>query len=348
MSLALTIVQSLVMKDPELSKNVNRRSRYGALDTFQRQTNTPGGPVNPMLQMQYEGSQGRTVTIPVYDNEDITITSTRPVTIPRAENTSAKVTVSSTVFSFGFTMDPVRYLTNEMSYENDFAHKLKKRLWACGAAIDTHLLSQLNTYKTQVFGFDGGGQYDTTNDIFTASSRAAAGNLLNDVKIGMGANDYYGQYDMIMNPGMESLVSELAKYGLYNEKDNSMQFSGFDYATSNRLANPTDFAGCGYAIEKGNLGIMFRHEGEALLGTTALTGHQWRKTTLPVLGLPCDSYYYEGVADISSVDATVSHVTRARTQYFHWAVEMATLISYNDDLTAYANPIMKFGYKAGL
>ena len=348
MSLANTLLQNVRLKNPDVSKNINRRSRYGALDVALNQTAGAESIITGDMQEQYRSSIGRTVQIPVFDSEAITITSTRPVTISAAENTSNFLAVTSNVYSFGFTMVPVQHYNNEIDYMADFEKKLMKRIYAAGAAIDTALLGSLNTYKNKIWtNFDGAPRYVTTNNIFTAAGWDSANAIFGDVKQVMNSNDFYGNHDVILNPGMASKLTDITKMGVFNDKNEALQLMGFDVAASNRLANPTGFAGCGYAVEKGSFGVMFSHEREALRGARSRTGHEWDIVNLPVLNLPADSYYYESVSDLSSFHAGTADVTRGIQEYFHFAIEMATVVAYNDDLDTYANPIVKFGYGSG-
>lgn len=347
MSLVNTLLQNLRLSNLEMSKNVNRRSVYGALDVAKRQTESPTGIITEAMQENYRSSIGRTVQIPVFDSEAITITSTRPLTISNAENTSQLLAVSSTVFSFGFTMTPSQHLNNEFTYQQDFNQKMMKRIYAMGAALDSDVLSKLNTNKNQVWGWDGSGLYDVSADIFGAGSWAAADRLFGDAKIAMNANDYYGMYDLIMNPGLQSKFEDVMKQGLYNDKNEAMQLGGFEYATSNRLTDASGYAGTGYLISKDNIGLMFRHEREALFGRRLRTGHEWGIGTLPMLNVPCDTYYYENAVDASSLHGGTADMTRVGQEYFHFAVEMAVVVAYNNSLSTIANPIMKIGYKSG-
>lgn len=340
MSLVLTKVQDLRAQSPDLSKWTNRPSMYGALDTFKNQTDQVGSIISPDLKARAMAAVGRGVAVPVFDEKTVSITSTRSVTIADDENTSDLYTVSFTIYSFGFTMAPALYMTNEHSYSADWNKKFLSGIYALGASLDSACLSALDTNKTQVFGDNLG--YTVTANVVTPAL-AAEQEIIGDMSVIMNSNDFYGQpFDIVANTGLQSVIMKMYEKSIYNESNKTIQFADKNFHFTNRLANPASTGATGYIVNPNSVGLLFRHEREALLGTQMFDA-QWEMVNLPLLNIPADAYYYESRGDYNALGGTsTADWTRGRKEHYGFSVEMATVVSHNSDLATYASPIAKF------
>lgn len=346
MSLLNTRVQNLRVADPNLSKYVTKPSMYGALDLFQRQTNQAGGIITTELQQRALSAVGTTVQIPVFDEESISIGSSRSVTIADSENTSQLYSVTFNLYTFGFTQVPAMFMNNEIGMQQDFNHKLLKYIHQLGRTLDSACITALSTAKNKVWNWSTG--YDTTGNIFTAPATGGT-RLLADLETANNANDFYGPFDLVVNPGMKSLFETIQTHGLYNDSDQTVQFQGKNIGFSNRISDATGDAGTGYMVNNGSVGLLFRAEREALLGTVMPDGHEWGRGVIPLLNIPCDTYMYQSAGDFNAIaGAATADMTRARKIHYAWAVEMATIVSYNSDTDTYAQPITAFAIEAGV
>ncbi len=323
-----------------LDKNEIRPSRYGALDVFMQQSADPAGILTPELRQKAEQSIGRTLETPVIDYDaGITIGNTRSVTIEDSENTSKMHTITFATYSFGFTIVPAMYMNNEISMQRDFEAKMNKYLYALAKKLDGVCISALGAAKTQVF--KDSLQYSKTGNVLESSWDDREG-IIGDINPIMAANDYFGQIHLVGNGGIESIIRKLAQSGLYNAENKQLEYSDKVLHFTNEITNAEGKYGTAYAVTDGMLGLLFRFEREALLGTKARTGHEWGIENLPMLNIPCGTYYYESVSDVSGIaGAATADLTRGLKQHYGFAVDVAVITPYNSDPATNANPIIQ-------
>lgn len=340
MSVLNTRVQEIRVQSPNLDKWSVRGSRYGAFDVFAAGNDEADSIISPELLQRAAAAVGRDVKVPVYDSETVTIGSTRSVTIADSENTSQLYTVSFTTYAWGFTIVPSMFLNNEHSIQADFQRKFMKYYNAFAAAQDNASLSVLDASKSQVYA-DLLGYTNTANTI--VAPLAKKDEIIGDMTSIANANDFYGDYHVIGNPGMQSRVMKMSEHSIFNDQDKTIQFMDKNFHFTNRLANAAGHEASGYLVNSASCGLLFRHEPEALLGTIMDDGTEWNIDTLPGLNIPIDTFYYESKGDFSAIAGAASaHNTRARKEHYGFAIEVAHVVAYNDDLASNASPIMKF------
>ena len=339
MSLLATRMQNM-RSSSNLDKNEIRPSRYGALDVFMQQSADPAGILTPELRQKAEQSIGRTLETPVIDYDaGITIGNTRSVTIEDSENTSKMHTITFATYSWGFTIVPAMYMNNEISMQRDFEAKMNKYLYAFAKKLDGVCISALGAAKTQVF--KDSLQYTTTGNVLESSWDDREG-IIGDINPIMAANDHFGQIHLVGNGGFESIIRKLAQSGLYNAENKQLEYSDKVLHFSNEIVNAEGKYGTAYAVTDGMLGLLFRFERESLLGTRARTGHEWGIENLPMLNIPCGTYYYESVSDVSGIaGAATADLTRGLKQHYGFAVDVAVVTPYNSDPATNASPIIQ-------
>lgn len=339
MSLLATRMQNM-RSTSNLDKNEIRPSRYGALDVFMQQSADPAGILTPELRQKAKQSIGRTLETPVIDYDaGITIGNTRSVTIEDSENTSKMHTITFATYSFGFTIVPAMYMNNEISMQRDFEAKMNKYLYALAKKLDGVCISALGAAKTKVF--KDSLQYTKTGNVLESSWDDREG-IIGDINPIMAANDYFGQIHLVGNGGIESIIRKLAQSGLYNAKNKQLEYSDKVLHFTNEITNAEGKYGTAYAVTDGMLGLLFRFEREALLGTKARAGHEWGIENLPLLNIPCGTYYYESVSDVSGIaGAATADLTRGLKQHYGFAVDVAVVTPYNSDPATNASPIIQ-------
>lgn len=341
MSLINTRLLELRAQSPNLDQWMLRPSMYGAFDCFAAGNNDANSIISPELLNQAASAVGRDVKVPVYDAESVSIGSTRSVTIADSENTSQLYTVSFTTYAWGFTIIPSLFMNNEMDMQRDFNRKFLKYLYKFAETLDSACLTALSTAKTQVFADEL--VYTTDANTLIADSSYEE-RIIGDLTPIMNANDYYGApFRVVGNPGIQSLMQRLAEKGLYNEQNKQIQWLDKTFHFTNRLTNGEGHGASGYIVNPGACGLVFRHEREAILGTMMADGTEWGRATLPMLGIPIDTYFYESKGDFNAIAGAASaDMTRARKEHYGFAIEVATITAYNTDAATYAAPIMKF------
>lgn len=233
MSLVLTRIQN-VLANSKLDKNEFRASRYGALDAFMAQSNDPAGILTPELKEKARTSIGSTLLTPVIDYDGgISISHNRPLIIQDSENTSRHLAINFATYSFGFTIAPAMYMNNEISIQRDFETKLMKYVYKLAQTLDEVALAAIAAAKTTVI--NNSLLYDKTGNIINAKWTERE-NILGDLEVIMGANDFFAPLSIVADAGVESIVKKLAQHGLYNDVNKANEYAGKTFHFTNNIA----------------------------------------------------------------------------------------------------------------
>lgn len=340
MSLVLTRIQN-IRANSNLDKFEYRPSRYGALNAFMVQSEDPTGILTEELKQKARTSIGNTLETPVIDYDaDITIGSTRTLTIADSENTSKMVQITFATYAWGFTIAPAMYMNNEIGIQKDFETKMMKYIYAFAKKLDEAALAALAANKTQVL--KNPLLYDWSANAINAKWTERE-NVFGDLEVMMGANDFYGQLHLVGDPGVESIMRKLQQHGLYNDVNKQNEFGTKIVHLTNNIAAAKGKYAQGYAVNAGSLGMLTRFERDCLLGTVSGDGHEWGIATLPLLNMPVGTYFYDSVGDYKAIaGAATADMTRTRKEHYGFAVDVAFLTAYNSAPSTLASPILAF------
>lgn len=340
MSLVLTRIQN-IRANSNLDKFEYRPSRYGALNAFMVQSEDPTGILTEELKQKARTSIGNTLETPVIDYDaDITIGSTRTLTIADSENTSKMVQITFATYAWGFTIAPAMYMNNEIGIQKDFETKMMKYIYAFAKKLDEAALAALAANKTRVL--KNPLLYDWSANAINAKWTERE-NVFGDLEVMMGANDFYGQLHLVGDPGVESIMRKLQQHGLYNDVNKQNEFGTKIVHLTNNIAAAEGKYAQGYAVNAGSLGMLTRFERDCLLGTVSGDGHEWGIATLPLLNMPVGTYFYDSVGDYNTIaGAATADMTRTRKEHYGFAVDVAFLTAYNSAPSTLASPILAF------
>lgn len=340
MSLVLTRIQN-IRANSNLDKFEYRPSRYGALNAFMVQSEDPTGILTEELKQKARTSIGNTLETPVIDYDaDITIGSTRTLTIADSENTSKMVQITFATYAWGFTIAPAMYMNNEIGIQKDFETKMMKYIYAFAKKLDEAALAALAANKTQIL--KNPLLYDWSANAINAKWTERE-NVFGDLEVMMGANDFYGQLHIVGDPGVESIMRKLQQHGLYNDVNKQNEFGTKIVHLTNNIAAAENKYAQGYAVNAGSLGMLTRFERDCLLGTVSGDGHEWGIATLPLLNMPVGTYFYDSVGDYNAIaGAATADMTRTRKEHYGFAVDVAFLTAYNSAPSTLASPILAF------
>lgn len=340
MSLVLTRIQN-IRANSNLDKFEYRPSRYGALNAFMVQSEDPTGILTEELKQKARTSIGNTLETPVISYDaDITIGSTRTLTIADSENTSKMVQITFATYAWGFTIAPAMYMNNEIGIQKDFETKMMKYIYAFAKKLDEAALAALAANKTRVL--KNPLLYDWSANAINAKWTERE-NVFGDLEVMMGANDFYGQLHIVGDPGVESIMRKLQQHGLYNDVNKQNEFGTKVVHLTNNIAAAGGKYAQGYAVNAGSLGMLTRFERDCLLGTVSGDGHEWGIATLPLLNMPVGTYFYDSVGDYNAIaGAATADMTRTRKEHYGFAVDVAFLTAYNSAPSTLASPILAF------
>lgn len=343
MSLVLTRIQN-IRANSNMDKFEYRPSRYGALNCFMEQSNDPTGILTEELKAKARTSIGNVLETPVIDyDKDITIGNQRTLTIADSENTSRMLQINFATYAFGFTITPAMYMNNEIGIQRDFETKMMKYIYKLAQKLDETAIAALAAAKTSVI--KNGLLYDKTGNTINAKWTERE-HVLGDLNVIMGANDFYGQLHIIGDAGLESIIKKLAQHDLYNDVNKRNEYNDKILHFTNHIAAAEGKYAQGYAVNAGSLGMLTRFERDCLLGTVSGDGHEWGIATLPMLNLPCGTYFYDSVGNYSGIaGAATADMDRTRKEHYGFAVDIAFLTAYNSQPTginALPSPILGF------
>lgn len=340
MSLVLTRIQN-IRANSNLDKFEYRPSRYGALNAFMVQSEDPTGILTEELKQKARTSIGNTLETPVIDYDaDITIGSTRALTIADSENTSRMVQITFATYAWGFTIAPAMYMNNEIGIQKDFETKMMKYIYAFAKKLDEAALATLAANKTQVL--KNPLLYDWSSNAINAKWTERE-NVFGDLEVMMGANDFYGQLHIVGDPGVESIMRKLQQHGLYNDVNKQNEFGTKIVHLTNNIAAAENKYAQGYAVNAGSLGMLTRFERDCLLGTVSGDGHEWGIATLPLLNMPVGTYFYDSVGDYNTIaGAATADMVRTRKEHYGFAVDVAFLTAHSSAPSTLASPILAF------
>lgn len=340
MSLVLTRIQN-IRANSNLDKFEYRPSRYGALNAFMVQSEDPTGILTEELKQKARTSIGNTLETPVIDYDaDITIGSTRTLTIADSENTSRMVQITFATYAWGFTIAPAMYMNNEIGIQKDFETKMMKYIYAFAKKLDEAALATLAANKTQVL--KNPLLYDWSSNAINAKWTERE-NVFGDLEVMMGANDFYGQLHIVGDPGVESIMRKLQQHGLYNDVNKQNEFGTKIVHLTNNIAAAENKYAQGYAVNAGSLGMLTRFERDCLLGTVSGDGHEWGIATLPLLNMPVGTYFYDSVGDYNTIaGAATADMVRTRKEHYGFAVDVAFLTAHSSAPSTLASPILAF------
>lgn len=346
MSIVNTLVQDFRADVPDFDKNEFRIMNSGMLSTFQKHTDSGTSWVTQDLKSKAMLSTANNgVTIPVIDYKDVTIRTTRPLTIAADENTSQLYTVTWTTFAYGFKMYRAQHFNNDISYQRDFNAKMKAMLVKMTAAIEDAGVAVVEAAKTQTIGQLVGGHTFSSDVVHEFAATYKDSQIIGDLLPMMQSNNFYDmRLDVVGNQGVNALLRRMEGFGQQNYENKQWQWNGNDFMFTNAIANGSGKKATGYAINEGTLGLLSRVEPDSQLRTRLGTSHEWDTVVLPGLNIEFGSYYYEEAVSAAALGAHATHLTRTGAEVYDFAVDLAFLTPYVSDTSDPITPIIKFDF----
>ena len=342
MSLVLTLMQPLRTKYQAngMDKLEIRRSRYGAWDFYQRQSQLSTGVITPEIRTFIKKSMGNTVTIPVLDAEDVVISNVRACTVADSENTSKLVTLTFVTYSFGFTMTPSQHFNNDVSYQADFDRKLEKYLLKFAATLDSASVANLSANKNIYFPADITSYYPVVGNALQIT-QAQKNDFYNQAGAIANTMDFYGNLNVISSVTGMPMVNRLGAQGAGNGINEQFQLAGYDWSYTNRLTNGANVQSTAYLVPDGYVGVENRNDPDAIMKHRVGSHKIWDEVQVPIVNMKMASYYYEDCADKNALHAGTTHLTRTKVEGFEWSTDVVYVNAYNSNAAGRYSPIVK-------
>lgn len=343
MSLIATLSQEFRAQAPEFDRFEFRVTRAGTLAVFKKQTAQVGSFVTQDLQDKFYRSFGNTVKVPYINYKDVTIRTTRPLTIPDDENTSGFYTVVPVTFAYGFTMYPMQHYNNDVAYQEDFNAKYRAMLVKMTKAIEDTCEGVVDAAKTQVIDQVTGGHTFASNVVSETAASLKDSYILADLEPMMASNDFDGMMmDILGNQGFNSIIRRMDGFSEFNTENKTLQFDNKDFHFSNSVDNAVGKVGTGYAIAPNHLGMLYRVEPDSVFRTTLPDGHEWGEVVVPGLEIPFGTYMYRKAVALDGNANVSSNLERTTVIAMDFAVDLAFIVAHNSDRATIPSGIIKF------
>lgn len=320
-----------------------RASRWGALDMFREQTNSPDGIISDDLRQKAIAAVGSDLQIPVLDfDSGVTVQNvTQPVTIVGDPSTSQLMAVTFVQYYWGFRIFPAQHFNNEISMQREFNEQMRKYVYKFADELDKAGITALEAAKTQVLADDLGGRYALTANVITAPL-AEQDAVIGDINPLMAGNDFYGPHHVLANPSMESHIrNRLLEKGQYNTENKTYQYNDKTFHFTNNLANGVGTKATAFATQAGSVGLIQQFGADAVMGNTTHK-HVWGIEQLPMLEMPIGVYQYEDAVDASAIGgAATAHLTASKVEAYGFHTAVAFITPYNSAPVTRASAIAK-------
>lgn len=324
----------------KLDKNEVRQSRYGCLDLFREDTSLMDGILDDETKALIKRSFGNSVQVPVLTKDNISISNVRSCTVNDSESTSHIVTLTFATYSFGFTMYPSQYFNNDVKYQADFNHKLKQRLLALAAALDTACYTKLNNDRNAYFPAAITAFYPVVSNALQVS-QAQRNDFYNQLETIMQVMDFYDTINIASSTSGKPMVSRLNAQGEGNSINEAFQLTGYDWKYSNRIPNGSGIQSTLFALQKGTVAIMSRNSPDALAAHKSTNGTEWGVVKAPIVDMDMDYQYRSLCTDANALTSGTAGLTSTMKEEFQWSVDVCLMSAYNSNAAAQYNPILK-------
>lgn len=344
MSLILTQAQNFRINNTQFDGNEFRVTNAGLLNAFKMQSDAADSWLTPELKAKAMAGMGRDTKISNINYKDVTIRTTRPLTIAADENTSTFYTITWTTVAYGFAMYPTQHYNNEIDEQRDFDAKMKAAIVKLTSTLESQAFTAVDTDKTQVVNQVTGGHTFASNVVSeTGISTFDNSYILHDLGPMMMGNDYEPSFmDVVGNQQFHAIVNRMNGYGGFNQEDKTIMFLNKRFGWSNTITNAALKDATGFAIPSGTLGVLIQIEPDSLLNTSLKTGHEWGTIVMPGLELPFGTYTYEAAVDLSGGGAHLAHLERTGARFVDFAADFAFITKYSSNRATIPGPIIKF------
>ena len=321
--------------ESKLDAHDHRLSNYGILAAFQ--DDTPNLIQASALE-ENRTSEDRATKIPVIKRKDFSGTraTTRSCTAIENYNTSALVTASWTTYANGFHMIPSQYKNNDIGYMADFTRKMNDLQRDALVFLDGLSYTKLNTDKSVVNNAEDN-PYALDSDTMTIPN-ADKSLLFNELEQIMKQNDLPADR-IVASPRFNALVNELSNQGVSNEKNYAFQFGGYNLYYSNRVTVDALYRDTFFVMPNGSMGFMTWVDPDSKANETSLSGKEWRKVNMPLLGFDVGLLHQDACADNSTEIGGGAEASK--TEYFSFSFDYSFLTAYNSDSATLPGSIFK-------
>jgi len=312
-----------------------------ALSIFMKNTNflIPASERERMWNQKPSDTTG--VTLKTLNKQTISTGSARAHDHTGSINDSSTATASYTTYSADFTYSIKQADRNVFSLGEEVAAQIRSAAIALNAAIETALVSSLDTNRSQavISLTPQAGTWDASNYWFGVAN-GEDDFYFQRIQAFMNEQYYTGNFDVLNNIGASIRLAQIAQQGQGNQTNLGWQIPGINAATSTAFANETGYDYMSYILAEGTIGVLpwiptLNRQG---FGDTFSNGGRYSTMLDPLgSGLTFAVHEYAAGSDTSSAAGEVQDVT----VQVELSIDLAPV--YAPESTSNANPVFKVG-----
>lgn len=314
-----------------LDKFENRGSGFGLLSLAKRDT---PNLISAQTLIKARGTEARTTKIPVLQKISYSPGSARSCTGETTNSVSALVTVTWVTITSGFHMVPSQYYNNEISYIEDFKHKLQQleRKWAID--IDAAVYTKLNAVKSTTF--------TATDSPFAFSSNVIQipngdkGTYLNEIYQSMYQDDFNAPFNIVGSPQLMAVNSYFGNQGPGNSANTMFQFGDFQFDYSNRVTKSSGAHSTFFVMPQGSIAILDWVDPDSRAGSRISETNYWTTFDMPMLGMKAGLHVQMACANNTTEGG--AGLEASLTENYNFSMDYALITPY---ISAGASPIFK-------
>lgn len=342
-NLVATVLQTYTSQySGKMDKNEQRPSKYGALELFKSQTADPSGILDDQVKANIEKSFNVNVQVPVVNYKDITIGNVRSCAMQTEGLTSQMLTLTAVTYVWGFLVYPEQHYENYIAYQTAINKLMDAGLQKLAATMDTAAINLLEANKNQYFPAAITSFYAQSGNALQVP-QAEKNDFYNQLGSIMDTMDFGTDPDILTNPMGMPMVRRLEAQGAGNQINEQFQFAGYDWFSTNRLANGAGVESTNYAVGKGSVAIASRIDPAAKRKERIHESKFWDVyPNAPLINMPLGVYYQADCADASAVQASgMANSTRTKVESWEFSLDVFYIRPYNSDIANRYNPILK-------
>tara|TARA_R100001443_G_scaffold57634_2_gene68329 strand:- start:214 stop:1260 length:1047 start_codon:yes stop_codon:yes gene_type:complete len=274
------------------------------------------------------------VQLPVFSRNTTAATaSALTCTFPDADATAALMSVSFVTAHTGFRVIP------RLSDQSDIvteAQDFMRQYTDAEIALATYLEGQMastiagavgSTFNSAFVG--AAARYNTANNLLQVTTGSQAG-FFNDMKAIMGADNFPKTgLAVIGDAQLPSYYDSYVSQGAANSTNQSYQFAGYEFSSSNSISTTAGAMSTGYAMPIGSLGMVSRVSPDALANAVSEgSGIRWSVEDSQLMpGVQMELMVKDSCADVSAITGNAIDQA-ALVKHYQLGISVAILTPY--------------------
>ena len=207
-----------------------------------------------------------------------TVNSSRSASLTGDMGDSTRDSLTFVTYAREFTISDSVMRNNTVAAQRFMVNQMRNARLDIGAEIEDDAVTKLEAFKNTVQGDRALGTWDSTNYV-SEIANASKTEYFNYISTEMRTLDYNGILQEIHTPNANALINYQTAQGQANSANLQFQYPDFEFYTSNKVTNLSDYFCTSYVVEAGSLALLDWIPGKNREG---LISHaEWDFTQMP-------------------------------------------------------------------